>query len=366
MAGSLVDIAIFAPLAPILGLLLLWFIQLLFIESQKFLLSKIRPKHEPLCRFTNFLGILFQTICHALGYTVTRSGISEFYVSIDYGKVAPKKEKKGIFEWISNSFLFLGPFFIPACLLLICLPFLMNGGFEVSTPVELLELKYTFAEQIITFGKSLHIFSQQFFGFLFNIDLLHPAHIGFLLLLLFLGLGIRPSYIGETKQEKVDMIYDLKNIWSLIIRKPLYIVILFLMAYVLFYISLALGQNWYVALFSVFGWLSIIAIVSLLITHLLLMMIKLTDKIPGYRKLLPYITLPTSYILMRVFFLFFKSEFEKNVSLLVMLLSTALVLFLLLKKKKKKKTNTFKTKIDMKSLKTIEDEADEPRRIIEQ
>ena len=131
MAGSPIDIVVFAPLAPLFGVILFWFIQLLFIESQKYLLSKIRPKHEPLCRFTNFLGILFQTICHALGYTVTKSGISSFYISINYGKVAPKKEKKGVFEWLSNGFLVIGPFFIPASLLLICVYFLANSCFDI-------------------------------------------------------------------------------------------------------------------------------------------------------------------------------------------------------------------------------------------
>ena len=46
MEGSIIDILIFAPLAPILGVMLFWFIQLLFIESEKYLLSKIRTKHE--------------------------------------------------------------------------------------------------------------------------------------------------------------------------------------------------------------------------------------------------------------------------------------------------------------------------------
>lgn len=94
MEGSIVDILIFAPFAPILGVLLFWFIQLLFIESEKYFLSKIRSKHEPLCRFTNFLGILFQTICHTLGYTVTKSGISDFYISVDYEKWHQKKKIK--------------------------------------------------------------------------------------------------------------------------------------------------------------------------------------------------------------------------------------------------------------------------------
>ena len=344
MEGSSIDIIVFAPLAPILGVLLFWFIQLLFIESEKYLLSKIRPKHEPLCRFTNFLGILFQTICHALGYTVTKSGISDFYISVNYGRVAPKKEKKGVFEWISNVFLFIGPFFIPAFLLLICLFFLMSGGFEIATPSQLLELKYTFGGQITTFGASLHAFANGFFGFLFNIDLLHPGHFGFLLLLIFLGMGMRPSYLGEQKQEKVDLLYDLKNIWSLIFHKPLYLIILFLAAYVFFYISLFLDQNWYVALFSIFGWLSIIAIIALVITDMILLLIKSTDEIPDLWKFIPYITMPVSYILMRLVFLYFPTDYTNIVSLLVMMLFTALITYLLLKYK----ADRFKTELDIK------------------
>ena len=362
MAGSPIDIVIFAPLAPILGVLLFWFIQMVFIESQKFLLSKIRSKHEPLCRFTNFLGILFQTICHALGYTVTKSGISEIYISVNYGKVSPKKQKKGIFEWLANAFLFIGPFFIPAFLLLICLFLLMGGGFEISTPLELVELKYTFAEQIITFGKSIHVFSQYFFGFLFSIDLLHPGHFGFFLLLIFLGMGIRPSYIGEEKRQKVDMMYDLKNIWSLMTLKPLYIIILFLMSYLLFYVSFAFDQNWYVALFSIFGWLSIISIVALVIADILLLLIKITDELPDGWRLLPYLTIPISYVLARSIFFFFPNDFSNGISLLVMICSTVAVVVLLLKRK----TNKFKTKVDMKKLEKIEDDKDEPRRLVKQ
>lgn len=354
MAGSAADIILFAPLAPILGVLLFWFIQLLFIESQKYLLSKIWDKHKPLCRFTNFLGILYQTICHALGYTITKSGISNFYISINYGKVAPKKEKKGIFEWMSNGFLFIGPFFIPAFLLLICLYFLINKGFGISTAID-----YTFSEGLINFGTNLYTFSEGFFGFLSSIDLLHPAHFGFMILLIFLGMGIRPSYIGEEKREKVDMIYDLKNIKNNILHKPLYLIILFLMAYLFFYITLLFQQSWYVVLFSIFGWLSVIAIVSLVITHMLLLLIKITDEIPGYWRLLPYMVMPVSYILMRLVFFFYPVDFSNSVSLLVMILSTVLVVFLLLKYR----TNKFKTKIDMKSLKKpAEDETDEPRR----
>jgi len=362
MAGSPVDIIIFAPLAPLFGVILFWFIQLLFIESQKYLLSKIRSKHEPLCRFTNFLGILFQTVCHALGYTVTKSGISSFYISIDYGKVAPKKEKKGIFEWLSNGFLFIGPFFIPSFLILICLYFLMSTGFDTSIPVTVIETEYTFAGQMITFGTNLYIFSEAFFGFLFNIDLLHPAHFGFIILLIFIGMGIRPSHIGEKKREKVDMLYDLKNIKNNILQKPLYLSILFLLSYIFFYVSLLLKQSWYVYLFSVFGWLSIIAISSLAVTHIILLLVRTTDEIPGYWKFVPYIVVLVSYVLMRLVFYFLPADFTNSISLLVMTLSTILSVVLLLKYK----TNKFKTKTSMKSLRKrkIEDETDVPRRII--
>jgi len=362
MAGTPIDIIVFAPLAPLFGVILFWFIQLLFIESQKYLLSKIRPKHEPLCRFTNFLGILFQTICHALGYTVTKSGISSFYISINYGKVAPKKEKKGVFEWLSNGFLFIGPFFVPSSLLLICLYFLMSSGFDTSIPGTVIEMEYTFAGQMITFGTNLYTFSEGFFGFLFNIDLLHPAHFGFVLLLIFIGMGIRPSHIGEKKREKVDMLYDLKNIKNNILHKPLYLFILFLMAYIFFYVSLLLNQSWYVSLFSIFGWLSIIAIVSLAVTQIILLLIRTTDEICSYWKFIPYVVVLVSYVVMRLVFFFFPADFANSASLLVMILSTILSVILLLKYK----TNKLKTKTSMKSLKKLktEDETDVPRRII--
>jgi hypothetical protein len=328
MSVSPIDVTVFAPLAPIFGVLLFWFIQLLFIESQKYFLSKIRSKHEPLCRFTNFTGILFQTICHGLGYTVTISGISHFYVNVNYGKVTPKREKKGVFEWISNSFLFLGPFFIPSLLLLICLFFLMDNGFEMLASKE-----YTFAEGLINFGANLYSFSHGFLTLLFNIDLLHPAHLGFLLLLIFLGMGIRPSYIGEEQKKKVDMIYDLKNIKSHLVQKPLYPTTLFLAAYVFFYISYLLHQNWYVALFSILGWLSIIAIVSLLIAHAIIFLIKITDEIPGFWKTLPFLIVPTSYLLTRFVFYIHPIEHLRSISLLTMISSSAATTFLLLRYK---------------------------------
>lgn len=354
MEGSIIDILIFAPLAPILGVMLFWFIQLLFIESEKYLLSKIRPKHEPLCRFTNFLGVLFQTISHALGYTITKSGISDFYISVGFGKVAPKKEKKGLFEWISNVFLFIGPFFIPAFLLLICLFFLIN--FDFASTSQVLELKYTFGGQITAFGINLYSFTKNFFEFLFALDLLHPGHLGFLLLLIFLGMGIRPSYIGEKKIEKVDMLYELKNVWNLIKNKPAYLIILFLIAYIIFYLSIFFNQNWYLSLFTIFGWLSIISIISIIITDLILYLIKTTDEIPGFLKVIPFVTLPVSYILLRLLFFYFPIDFTTTISLLIMILSTFIVTYILLYTK----TNKFKFKFGIKSLKKkTKDESDE-------
>lgn len=355
MEGSPIDIVVFAPLAPILGVLLFWFIQLLFIESEKILLSKVRRKHEPLCRFTNFLGILFQSVCHALGYTITKSGISDFYISVNYGRVAPKKEKKGIFEWISNVFLFIGPFFIPAFLLLICL-FFSPVNFEIITPPQLIELKYTFAGQIMTFGASLHAFAESFFGFLANMDLFHPGHFGFLLLLIFLGMGIRPSYIGEKTQAKVDMLYDLKNIWSLITHKPLYLIILFMVSYIFFYISLFLNGDWSVALFSIFGWLSIISIAAIIIASIILFLIKTTDEIPGIWRFIPYLVMPISYISARTLFFYISFEYANFSSLLFMTILTVSVTFLLLKYK----TNKFKSKRKIKmSKKESKGETDE-------
>ena len=355
MEASPIDIFIFAPLAPIAGVVLLWFIQLLFIESQKYLLQKIKSKHEALCRFTNLLGIIFQTLCHALGYTVTKSGISEFYISVNYGRVAPKKEKKGIFEWVSNFFLFVGPFFLPAFLLLICLFFLVNDVFEIVIPPQIIEL-YTIGGQLNIFGTNLYVFSAKFFGFLASIDLLHPGHLGFLLFMIFLGLGIRPTYIGEKKVDKVDMIYDLKNIRSLIKDKPAYVITCFSFAYIFFYVSLFFEQNWYIALFSIFGWLSVISIASLFISHLILLLIKTTDEIPGFWGMIPYLTIPFSYVMMRTVFYFFPVELMCTISLSVMILSTLIVTFLLLKFK----SDRFKTIRDMKLLKKkVQGDADE-------
>jgi len=340
MDGSQIDTFVFAPLAPILGLLLFWFLQLLFIESQRYLLSKIWHKHEPLCRFTNFLGVLYQTVCHALGYTITRSGISDFVISVDYGKVAPKKEKKGVFEWISNAFLFIGPFFIPSLLLFAYFILLITPS-AFNIPAGYYE---SFSSGLQNFGENLYGFSEKFFAFLSNIDFFNPLHFGFFILLIIVGLGIRPSYIGETKKEKIDMIYDLKNIKNLLFSKPLYLIFLFVLAYIIFYISFFLKHGWYIALFSLLSWLSIIAIASLVITQAIILLIKNTDGLSRPWSFLPYLTIPVSYVAMRTVFFFYPLDLSNSISLIAMILSTILITFLLLKYK----TNKFKTKKNIK------------------
>jgi len=354
MDGLQIDTFVFAPLAPILGLLLFWFIQLLFIENQRYMLSKIWHKHEPLCRFTNFLGILYQTICHALGYTVTRSGISDFVISVDYGKVAPKKEKKGVFEWVSNAFLFIGPFFIPSLLLLIYFILLIDSS-AFSFPTGHYD---SFSSGLQNFGTNLYRFSEKFFVFLSNIDFFNPLHFGFFILLIIVGLGIRPSYIGETKKEKIDMVYDLKNVKNLLADKPLYLLFLFVIAYIVFYISFFLEHGWYVALFSFLGWLSIIAIVSIIITQAIILFIKNTDELPRPWSFLPYIVIPLSYVIMRFALFFYPVDFSNSISLIVMILSTILITFLLLKYK----TNKFKTKKNIKKAEEEDDKEEKRKR----
>jgi hypothetical protein len=171
-------------------------------------------------------------------------------------------------------------------------------------------------------------------------------------------MGIRPSYIGEQKKEKIDILYDLKNIWSLISIKPHYVIILFLFWYIIFYISVIFGQIWYVILFSVFGWLSIISIASIFIADLILFEIKTTDEIPGKWKLVPYITMPVSYILIRLVLIYFPTDYIRLISLLIMIFSTALITILLLKYR----TNRFKTGTKMKPLRGKDDKEKKGKR----
>ena len=340
-----IDSLVGAALAPILGVIAFWFLQLIFIEIQKRMLTRFRHSHEAFCRFTNFIGILFQTICHALGYTVTRSGIATFHVTVNYGTVEPRKEKTGVFEWIATSFLLLGPFFIPAGLALLFSVVVIGNAFVFPAS------SYSFVESLMNFGISIITFVQRFFNFLIHMDLFNPLHIGFLFVLWFFGLGIRPSYVGEERKAKIDMIHDLKNIFYHLTKKPLYILVIILGLYAFYFLSLFLKQNWYMALFSVFGWISLTAIIALLLTYLLLFLIKLTDHIRGWWKAVSYLTVPVSYVIVRMIFLYYPVRQGDSFSLLLMMVCTFIVTILLIKYKK---TNRFKTASKMKHMK-VED-----------
>jgi len=341
MSGEAFDVVFFAPLAPIFGLILFWFIQLLFIEFQKGLLNQLRSSHDALIRFTNFIGIFFQTICHALGYTLTRSGISSFYLSVDYGKVNPKKKKSGVFEWTANMFLFVGPFFLPSFLLLGYFFLLNDSGIPI-----IMQKTFTFAENMILFGSNLSSFTTDFVFFLGSIDLFHPAHVGFFLLFIIVGLGIRPSYIGKKPMEKVDIFYDLKNIRYNVLHKPLYVLLGLLSAYLFSYLNVLFSQSLYVTIFSFFAWASIIAIFALIYAEVLLFWILILDEIPvGYR-LINIVLLPITYIVLRIMFYLFSWPHAAEIGFwLTIVVTGSITIFLL-----HRLTNKFKTLLSMNSI----------------
>jgi hypothetical protein len=334
------DVMILAPLASILVVTALWLLQLVFIDLDKRMLAKLRHQHEALARFTNFTGVLFQALSHALGYTVTHSGVAHFQVTVHYGKVEPKREKQGVFAWTSTLLLYLGPFLVPTGLMLLYSYFVLTKGFSFPASVQ-----YTFAQTLGNFGGTLSTFTQSMLRFLISMDLLNPVHVFFLVILLFLGLGIRPSYMGEERKEKVNFLYDLKNVTMHFIKKPLYIVMFFALVYILFFLSLALKSNFYVVLFSVLGLLSVIGIIALLLASLLLALVWATDKIAAGWRLVPFLTLPISYGALRVLFFYVPRGNLFGWSLLGMILTTVLVTLLLIKYKK---TNRFKTAGKMK------------------
>jgi hypothetical protein len=343
-----------AALAPILGVVAFWFLQMFFIEIQKRMLSRLRHRHEAFCRFTNYIGILFQTICQALGYTVTRSGIAAFQVTVNYGKVEPKKEKKGIFEWVARSFLLFGPFFIPAGLVLLVSYFVIGKGFIFPTLVQ-----YTFVESLTGFWVSLSTFAIDFVDFLINIDLFNPLHVGFVFVLLFFGLGIRPSYIGQERKEKIDIFHDLRHIKDHLVEKPLYILAIILILYVFYVLSLFLNPVLYVGLFTVLGWMSLTAIIAILLTFPVLLLIKATDEIRPNWKLIPFATVVVSYVLARVYFIYYPTKQVERMSLLVMLVSTILMTIILIKYMR---TNRFKTATKMKHMRVADGKKRTPKK----
>jgi hypothetical protein len=80
---------------------------------------------------------------------------------------------------------------------------------------------------------------------------------------------------------------------------------------------------------------------------MILILIKTTDEIPGKWKVIPYSTMPISYILARVLFFYIPTDFTKPFSVLILILSTLTATYTLLKRK----SNRFKTKRDIKLLK---------------
>lgn len=341
MSGEALDVVLFAPLAPIFGLVLFWFIQLLFIELQKGLLNQFRGKHDALIRFTNFIGIFFQTICHALGYTLTRSGISSFYLSVDYGKVHPKRKKSGVFEWFVNMFLFVGPFFFPPFLLLAYFFLLSDTGIPL-----MIQKTFTFAENMILFGSSLFQFTVDFVHFLGRIDLFHPAHVGFFLLFILLGLGIRPSYIGKRPSEKVDIFYDLKNIRYNILHKPVYVLLGLLSAYLFSYVNVLLGQSFYVAAFSFFAWASVLAIFALIYAEIILFWVLALDDLPQGYRVIALLVLPASYILLRIVFYLFSLPYAIEIGFWGSVGITSIITVIFIRRS----TNKFKTLMSMNSI----------------
>jgi hypothetical protein len=169
--------------------------------------------------------------------------------------------------------------------------------------------------------------------------------------LLFFGLGIRPSYIGEERKEKIDMIYDLRHIKNHLVQKPWYMLVIILVMYVFYLLSLFFNPVWYTGLFCIFGWMSLTAIIAILLTYPVLLLIRATDEIRPHWKVLPYLSLAVSYVLARVAFIYYPIRQVESVSLLVMIFSTVLITILLIKYKK---TNRFKTTPKMKHMRAAD------------
>jgi hypothetical protein len=326
------------PFFLVLAVVGLWFAQLIVIEGQKRFLHSLKHHHESLIRFTNFVGILFQSLCQWLGYEVTLSGVSEFHISMNDGTVTPKREKTGVLKWIADGFLFLGPFLLPAGLLLLAGYFVFQTGYTIPAA------SFTIQGQAVAFGTALVGFTQAFVLFLGNLDLLNPVQFGFLVLLMFCGLGIRPSYLGERRKEKVDLFTDLGNIKSLFLAKPLYILIIFVFIYVVAFISFVTEGSWFLGLVTVFAWIALIAILTLVLTFVLLIFLRALDEIRAGWRYVPFVAMVVSYLGFRVLFWFAPIQHAGGASLFAMLGVTLAVTISLLKWK----TNTFKASASMK------------------
>jgi hypothetical protein len=147
------------------------------------------------------------------------------------------------------------------------------------------------------------------------------------------------------------MIYDLKNILSHLRKKPLYILVIILVMYGFYFLSLVFSQSWYIVMFSVLGWISITALIALILTYLLLLLIKSTDYISGWWKAVSYLSVPVSYVAARIILLSYPIKPVESISLLLMIASTGVVTILLIKYKK---TNRFKTVTKMKHVRVAD------------
>jgi len=305
---SALDTFLAAPLAPLAGAILFWSIQILMAEGLKTLLREIWDNHRAFCRFSNFVALLFQAVSHMLGYTLTGIGVGEFSLSIGNARVTPKREKRGFPSILANVFLLFGPFFIPPLILfLILLPF---------TPgMEIMEC-YTFSTALISFGSLLQQYGMNFLTIIVNLDLFNPFHLMFLVAVILIGLGIRPSFI-EDEERKYRMIDDLAKIRDFFISHPKSILIFFVSIYILFYILYFLKLPYYVLIFSFFGWLSLISIVSLLIASLFVFLVMVSDRLPSFKKYLPLIVFVLSYISLRVTFTFVRTDMDLAITNIV-------------------------------------------------
>jgi hypothetical protein len=97
--------------------------------------------------------------------------------------------------------------------------------------------------------------------------------------------------------------------------------------------------------------MSLTAIIALVLTYPVLLLIKATDEIRMHWKIVPFITLVVSYILARVFFIYYPIKQVESVSLLMMITSTILITILLIKYKK---TNRLKTPSKMKHMRVAD------------
>jgi hypothetical protein len=202
---------------------------------------------------------------------------------------------------------------------------------------------FSFEATLVMFSQAMASYGKAFISFLAHLDLFNPVHAGFLLLLLFLGLGIRPSYLEGKHKEPVDMFTDLRHFRDLLLFRPRYLVGLLLIFYVFFAVSFFTTSALYLAFFAVLGWVSLVAIFALIITALLLLFIRATDEVDGPLHAVPFLTIPASYVALRGVFLVVPVDNVAGLSLLGTIVATLVVTGLLLRT-----TNRFKPSTSMR------------------